>query len=73
MRHFTVALPVLQFPIISVDTSLLDLIYLDNLKYHYIGGIALEAEDFRDLYWKPGGDAISCTAGGVERCVLRRL
>ncbi|KAF8327087.1 hypothetical protein F5887DRAFT_899097 [Amanita rubescens] len=55
-RHFTVALPVLQVPITNIDTSLSDLTYLDNLKYHYIGGIALaalrrwdEAEDFFEI------------------------
>ena len=55
-RHFTVALPVLQVPITNIDTSLSDLTYIDNLKYHYIGGIALaalrrwdEAEDFFEI------------------------
>ncbi|KAF8737648.1 hypothetical protein AX14_012530 [Amanita brunnescens Koide BX004] len=40
-RHFTVALR--QVPIINIDASLSDLIYLDSLKYHYICGIALAA------------------------------
>jgi len=55
-RHFTVALPVLQVPITNIDTTLSDLTYMDNLKYHYIGGIALaalrlwdEAEDFFEI------------------------
>ncbi|KAF8622982.1 hypothetical protein AX15_006580 [Amanita polypyramis BW_CC] len=42
-RHFTAALPVLQTPITRVDISLSDLVYVDNLKYHYIGGVALAA------------------------------
>ena len=55
-RHFTIALPILQTPITNIDTSLSDLTYLDNLKYHYVGGIALaalgrwdEAEDFFEI------------------------
>ena len=46
----------LQTPITHIDTSLSDLTYLDNLKYHYVGGIALaalgrwdEAEDFFEI------------------------
>ncbi|KAK2464707.1 hypothetical protein APHAL10511_003283 [Amanita phalloides] len=42
-RHFTIALPVLQAPISNIDTTLSNLTYLDNLKYHYVGGIALAA------------------------------
>ncbi|KIL59923.1 hypothetical protein M378DRAFT_131069 [Amanita muscaria Koide BX008] len=52
-RHFSIALPILQTPITNIDTHLSNLSYVDNLKYHYIGGIALaalerweEAEDF---------------------------
>ncbi|KAH9886665.1 hypothetical protein C8Q73DRAFT_714825 [Cubamyces lactineus] len=55
-RHFTTALPVLAVPITSVDTSLSDLHYNDNLVYHYAGGIALgalkrwrEAEEFFEI------------------------
>ncbi|KAL7278794.1 hypothetical protein ACG7TL_007803 [Trametes sanguinea] len=54
--HFTAALPVLAVPITSVDTSLSDLHYNDNLVYHYSGGIALgalkrwrEAEEFFEI------------------------
>ncbi len=55
-RHFTAALPVLSHPITSVDTTLSDLTYHDNLIYHYAGGIALaalkrwqEAEEFFEI------------------------
>ncbi|CDO75711.1 hypothetical protein BN946_scf184493.g9 [Trametes cinnabarina] len=55
-RHFTTALPVLAVPITSVDTTLSDLHYNDNLVYHYSGGIALgalkrwrEAEEFFEI------------------------
>ena len=55
-RHFTTALPVLAVPITSVDTTLSDLHYNDNLVYHYAGGIALgalkrwrEAEEFFEI------------------------
>lgn len=54
--HFTTALPVLAVPITSVDTSVSDLHYNDNLVYHYSGGMALgalkrwrEAEEFFEL------------------------
>ena len=42
-RHFTAALPVLSHHITSIDTTLSDLTYNDNLIYHYAGGIALAA------------------------------
>ncbi|KAI1791382.1 hypothetical protein LXA43DRAFT_1011288 [Ganoderma leucocontextum] len=42
-RHFTAALPVLSHPITSINTTLSDLTYNDNLIYHYAGGIALAA------------------------------
>ncbi|KAF8636861.1 hypothetical protein AX17_003204 [Amanita inopinata Kibby_2008] len=55
-RQFPAALPVLQVPITNIDTNLSDLTYLDNLRYHYIGAIALaalkrwsEAEDFLEI------------------------
>ncbi|EIW56333.1 uncharacterized protein TRAVEDRAFT_127525 [Trametes versicolor FP-101664 SS1] len=54
--HFTTALPILAVPITSVDTSVSDLHYNDNLVYHYSGGMALgalkrwrEAEEFFEL------------------------
>ena len=56
-HHFASALPVLSYPITSIDTSLSDLNYNDNLVYHYTGGIALaalkrwrEAEEFFEIY-----------------------
>jgi len=53
-RHFSVALPTLQTPITNIDTNLTDLSYLDNLKYHYLGGIAFAAlgrwEDAEDFF-----------------------
>ncbi|TDL24548.1 hypothetical protein BD410DRAFT_896745 [Rickenella mellea] len=42
-RHFSSALPVLSYPITSIDTSLSDLTYNDHLVYHYAGGMALAA------------------------------
>ncbi|KXN85814.1 COP9 signalosome complex subunit 3 [Leucoagaricus sp. SymC.cos] len=53
-RRFTDALPILQHPITNIDTT--DLTYVDNLIYHYTGGIALaalkqwsKAEEFFDI------------------------
>lgn len=40
-RRFTDALPILQHPITNLDTT--DMSYIDNLIYHYTGGIALAA------------------------------
>ncbi|TBU54939.1 hypothetical protein BD310DRAFT_826881 [Dichomitus squalens] len=55
-RYFAAALPVLSHPITSVDPSLSDLHYNDNLVYHYAGGIALgslkrwqQAEEFFEI------------------------
>lgn len=43
--NFRPALPVLQYPITNIDTTIIspDLTYNDNLVYHYTGGIALAA------------------------------
>ncbi|EGO03156.1 hypothetical protein SERLA73DRAFT_174596 [Serpula lacrymans var. lacrymans S7.3] len=55
-RHFTAALPVLSHPITTIDTTLSDIHYNDNLVYHYAGGMALaalkrwsEAEEFFEI------------------------
>ncbi|EED80649.1 predicted protein [Postia placenta Mad-698-R] len=55
-QHFTAALPVLETPITTIDMSLSDLTYNDNLVYHYAGGVALgalkrwrEAEEFLEI------------------------
>ena len=55
-RHFTAALPVLEAPILTVDTTIAELHWNDNLLYHYAGGVAFgalkrwkEAEDFFEI------------------------
>ncbi|GBE87715.1 hypothetical protein SCP_1103920 [Sparassis crispa] len=55
-HHFTAALPVLSVPITTIDTTLSDLHYNDNLIYHYAGGMAFgalkrwhEAEEFFEI------------------------
>lgn len=55
-QHFTAALSVLETPITTIDMSLSDLTYNDNLVYHYAGGVALgalkrwrEAEEFLEI------------------------
>jgi len=52
----TLALPVLLQPITSIDTSISDLTYNDNLLYHYTGGMLLtllknydKAEEFFEI------------------------
>ncbi|KAF5349126.1 hypothetical protein D9756_009493 [Leucocoprinus leucothites] len=40
-RRFTDALPILEHPITNLDTT--EMSYVDNLIYHYAGGIALAA------------------------------
>lgn len=40
-RRFTDALTILQHPITNLDTT--DMTYIDNLVFHYLGGIALVA------------------------------
>jgi len=55
-KHFAAALPILQVPIMHIETSLSDINYNDNLQYHYAGGVALaalkmwkEAEEFFEI------------------------
>jgi hypothetical protein len=50
------ALPVLEYPITNIDLHLSDLVYNDNLMYHYTGGVILamlkrwsEAEEFFEI------------------------
>lgn len=52
----TAALPVLDNPIDTIDTTISDLHYNDNLMYHYLGGVVLavlkkwsEAEEFFEI------------------------
>ncbi|KAH9946478.1 hypothetical protein B0H21DRAFT_417091 [Amylocystis lapponica] len=54
--HYTAALPLLTAPITTIDTTLSDLHYNDNLIYHYAGGVAFgalkrwsEAEEFFEI------------------------
>ena len=55
-RHYSAALPLLETPITTIDTTLSELHYNDNLVYHYAGGVALgalkrwaEAEEFFEI------------------------
>ncbi|PFH47424.1 hypothetical protein AMATHDRAFT_67796 [Amanita thiersii Skay4041] len=55
-RQFAQALPILEVPITNIDMTLSDLTYLDNLRYHYAGGVAFgalkqwaQAEEFLEI------------------------
>jgi len=75
-RHFTAALPVLAHPITTIDTSISDLHYNDNLVYHYAGGMVYaalkrwaEAQEFFEICASSPGPA----AAGIQMEALKKL
>ncbi|KAF9240427.1 hypothetical protein BU15DRAFT_45833 [Melanogaster broomeanus] len=75
-RHFNAALPVLEHPIITIDTSVSDLHYNDNLVYHYAGGMVYtalkrwsEAQEFFEICTCSPGPA----AAGIQLEALKKL
>jgi len=80
-RHFTVAIPVLAHPITTIDLSLSDLTYHDNLIYHYAGGMALAAlknwqgaeELFEICASSPGSTPSAIQMEALKKLVLVQL
>lgn len=80
-RHFTVAIPVLAHPITTIDLSLSDITYHDNLTYHYAGGIALAAlkswpaaeELFEICASSPGSAASAIQMDALKKLALVQL
>ncbi|KIM64873.1 hypothetical protein SCLCIDRAFT_598688 [Scleroderma citrinum Foug A] len=67
-RFFNAALPILAQPITTIDLSLSDLTYNDNLVYHYTGGVVYtalrrwaEAEEFFEI--------CACSPGTVPAAI----
>jgi COP9 signalosome complex subunit 3 len=80
-RHFTAAIPILAHTITTIDLSLSDLTYHDNLIYHYAGGIALAAlknwsaaeELFEICATSPGSAASAIQMEALKKLVLVQL
>ncbi|KAG1871565.1 hypothetical protein F4604DRAFT_1770415 [Suillus subluteus] len=80
-RHFTAAIPVLAHSITTIDLSLSDLTYHDNLIYHYAGGIALAAlknwsaaeELFEICASSPGTTASAIQMESLKKLALVQL
>ncbi|KAH7882842.1 hypothetical protein F5I97DRAFT_1900062 [Phlebopus sp. FC_14] len=75
-RQFVAALPVLEHPITTIDLSLSDLHYNDNLVYHYAGGMVYaalkqwaEAEELFEICACSPGPA----AAGIQMEALKKL
>lgn len=80
-RHFTAAIPVLAHSITTIDLSLSDLTYQDNLIYHYAGGIAFAAlknwpaaeELFEICASSPGSVASAIQMEALKKLALVQL
>ncbi|KAG1765979.1 hypothetical protein EV702DRAFT_1151036 [Suillus placidus] len=80
-RHFTAAIPVLAHSITTIDLSLSDLTYHDNLIYHYAGGIAFAAlknwsaaeELFEICASSPGSAASAIQMEALKKLALVQL
>ncbi|KIK42328.1 hypothetical protein CY34DRAFT_83767 [Suillus luteus UH-Slu-Lm8-n1] len=80
-RHFKSAIPVLTHPITTIDLSLSDLTYQDNLIYHYAGGIAFAAlkdwpaaeELFEICASSPGSVASAIQMEALKKLALVQL
>ena len=80
-RHFAAALPILAHPITTIDTSISDLNYNDNLVYHYAGGMAYaglkrwaEAREFFEICaCSPGSTAAAIQMEALKKLVLVQL
>ena len=80
-RHFAAALPVLAHPITTIDASISDLHYNDNLVYHYAGGMAYaalrrwgEAQEFFEICaCSPGLAAAAVQMEALKKLVLVQL
>ncbi|OAX35853.1 hypothetical protein K503DRAFT_773077 [Rhizopogon vinicolor AM-OR11-026] len=80
-RHFTAAIPVLSHPITTIDLSLSDLSYHDNLLHHYAGGMALAAlkkwqgaEELLEICASsPGSAASAIQLEALKKLVLVQL
>ncbi|KAH0835008.1 hypothetical protein J3R83DRAFT_10732 [Lanmaoa asiatica] len=75
------ALPVLAHPITTIDASISDLHYNDNLVYHYAGGMAYaalkrwaEAQEFFEICaCSPGSAAAAIQMEALKKLVLVQL
>ncbi|KAF8838396.1 hypothetical protein BDN67DRAFT_971595 [Paxillus ammoniavirescens] len=80
-RHFSAALPILAHPITTIDTSISDLHYNDNLVYHYAGGMAYaalkrwsEAQEFFEICaCSPGSAAAAIQMEALKKLILVQL
>ncbi|KAN0086215.1 hypothetical protein V8E55_007349 [Tylopilus felleus] len=80
-RHFAAALPVLAHPISTIDTSISDLTYNDNLVYHYAGGVVYaalkrwpEAQEFFEICaCSPGSAAAAIQMEALKKLIIVQL
>ncbi|KAL4073439.1 hypothetical protein J3A83DRAFT_4357502 [Scleroderma citrinum] len=80
-RFFTAALPILAHPITTIDLSISDLSYNDNLVYHYTGGVVYaalkrwaEAEEFFEICaCSPGAAPAAIQMDALIKLVLVQL
>ncbi|KIJ63825.1 hypothetical protein HYDPIDRAFT_155393 [Hydnomerulius pinastri MD-312] len=80
-HQFAAALPVLAHPITTIDLSISDLHYNDNLVYHYAGGMVYaalkrwsEAEElFEICVCSPGPSAAALQMEALKKMILVQL